>query len=54
MCNIYVPNVFMRSVATRIPYGNIPNALPRMLQVLRSSFDMVIVETPGTGQVLKS
>ncbi|KAH3744138.1 methylmalonyl-CoA mutase [Pelomyxa schiedti] len=52
MTNIYKPNVFMRSVATRIVYGNFPPSLSKMLSILRAGyFDLVIFETPGTGQV---
>ena len=51
MNNIYSESIFMRSLATRVPYGNFPSALETIIAILRTAgFDMVIVETPGTGQ----
>lgn len=41
----------MRSIATGSPYTLLNPALPDMVKLLRvSNFDLVIVETPGTGQ----
>lgn len=51
MNNIYHPNVFMRSMATRIPFGNLPASLNDAMAVLRASgFDLIVVESPGIGQ----
>ncbi len=51
MNNIYDPRVWLRSLATGSPYAPLSPALPRLLRVLRAAgFDLVIVETPGTGQ----
>jgi len=51
MNHVYGPQVFMRSLATGEPYAAASPALPEMVQVLRAAgFDLVIVETPGTGQ----
>ena len=51
MNRVYEPRVFMRSLATGQPYAAISAALPETVQALRTAgFDLVIVETPGTGQ----
>ncbi len=51
MNNIYDERVWVRSVATGAPYAPLSPALPRLLRVLRASgFDLLLVETPGTGQ----
>jgi len=51
MNNIYNPSIFMRSLATRVPYGNFPAALEDIIAVFRTvGYDLIIVETPGTGQ----
>jgi methylmalonyl-CoA mutase len=51
MNHIYRPEVFMRSLATGEPYAALSSAMPEAIQVLRAvGFDLVIVETPGTGQ----
>lgn len=54
MNNIYGgTSVFMRSIATREAFCSLPASLPRMLDAVRAAgcFDVVVVETPGTGQV---
>ena len=51
MNNIYDPRVLMRSVSSGAPYAPFSAALPEMIAVLRASgIDLVLVETPGTGQ----
>ncbi len=51
MNHIYRPGVWLRSVATGSPYAPLSPALPALLAVLRGAgFDLVLVETPGTGQ----
>jgi len=51
MNHIYGPKVFMRSVATGEPYAALSPATPEAIQILCAlGFDLVIVETPGTGQ----
>lgn len=48
---IYHPRVFLRSVSTGALFRSWAPALPRMSQLLRRlGFDLVIVETPGSGQ----
>lgn len=49
------PNIFMRSVATRMRdtarNGGLPNSIPLMINACKlSGADLVIVETPGIGQ----
>ena len=51
MNQIYDQRVWLRSVATGSPYAPLSPALPQLLRVLRGArFDLVLVETPGTGQ----
>jgi len=51
MNQIYDERVWLRSVATGTPYAPLSPALPRLIKVLRAAgFDLVLVETPGTGQ----
>jgi isobutyryl-CoA mutase len=51
MNNIYDDRVWLRSVATGKAYAPLSPALPLMLQVLRrADFDLLLVETPGSGQ----
>lgn len=51
MNNIYDQRVFMRSVATGTPYAPMNPALMDMVSALRAAhFDLIFVETPGTGQ----
>ena len=51
MNNIYTDTVFMRSMATRVPYANITPALRDAIAILkRAGFSLILVETPGTGQ----
>jgi isobutyryl-CoA mutase len=51
MNQIYHERVWLRSVATGSPYAPLSPALPRLAQLLRGAgFDLVLVETPGTGQ----
>jgi methylmalonyl-CoA mutase len=51
MNQIYDDRVWLRSIATGTPYAPLSPALPLLIQVLRASgFDLVLVETPGTGQ----
>ncbi|MCM2359374.1 MAG: methylmalonyl-CoA mutase family protein [Geobacteraceae bacterium] len=51
MNQIYHERVWLRSVATGSPYAPLSPALPRLLRLLRAAgFDLVLVETPGTGQ----
>ena len=52
MNNVYDERVFMRSIATGEPYLSLSKALPDAVDILRSvGYDLIIVETPGTGQV---
>ena len=45
------PSIFMRSIATRDSIAEIPDYVPRMIDLLRcAGFGLVIVETPGIGQ----
>jgi methylmalonyl-CoA mutase len=44
------PRVFMRSLATRRPDLSTSAALPLCVRFLRSLYDLVFVETAGTGQ----
>ncbi len=51
MNSIYDPRVFLHSIGTGSPYAAINPALKEMIQVLKASdFDLVMIETPGTGQ----
>lgn len=51
MNQIYHERVWLRSVATGSPYAPLSPALPHLVRVLRGAgFDLVLVETPGTGQ----
>lgn len=51
MNHIYDERVWMRSMATGSVYAPISPALPHLLAVYRAvGFDLVLVETPGTGQ----
>jgi len=51
MNQIYDQRVWLRSVATGTPYAPLSPALPQLIKVLRAAgFDLVLVETPGTGQ----
>ncbi|KAF0221751.1 MAG: methylmalonyl-CoA [Geobacteraceae bacterium] len=51
MNHIYDDRVWLRSVATGSPYAPLSPALPHLLQVFRAAgFDLILVETPGTGQ----
>ncbi len=44
-------NIFMRSLATRDAAGEVPHALPHMIDACRlSGVDLIIIETPGIGQ----
>jgi len=46
-----VPNVYMRSVATRTSNSEVPESIPDMVLACKAAgMDMVIVETPGIGQ----
>jgi methylmalonyl-CoA mutase len=48
---IYDERVWLRSVATGSVYAPLSPALPDLLRVFRASgYDLVVVETPGTGQ----
>ena len=45
------PNVFMRSLATRVSGSEVPEGLAEIITcVRRSGFDLVLVETSGIGQ----
>ena len=45
------PQVFFRSLATRGTAGELPAAMPAIIDACRAAgFDLVIVETPGIGQ----
>ena len=51
MNHIYDVRVWFRSVATGSVYEPLSRALPQLLSVFRlAGFDLVLVETPGTGQ----
>jgi isobutyryl-CoA mutase len=51
MNHIYDGRVWLRSVATGSPYLPLSPALPRLARLLRGTgHDLVLVETPGTGQ----
>ena len=51
MNQIYDERVWLRSVATGSPYAPLSPALPQLVQAFRAAgFDLVLVETPGTGQ----
>ena len=44
-------NIFMRSLATRDAPGEVPKALPHMINACRlAGVDLIIIETPGIGQ----
>ncbi len=44
-------NIFMRSLATRDAAGEVPQALPHMIDACRLfGVDLIIIETPGIGQ----
>lgn len=44
-------NIFMRSLATRDAAGEVPQALPHMINACRlAGVDLIIIETPGIGQ----
>ncbi|NNF15772.1 MAG: methylmalonyl-CoA mutase family protein [Gammaproteobacteria bacterium] len=48
---IYVPNVYMRSLATRGTRGEVPSHLGDVVNAVKASgYDLVIIETPGIGQ----
>jgi methylmalonyl-CoA mutase len=48
---IDTPNVYMRSVATRIAGQDVPEAMTDMIAATKAAgFDLVVVETPGIGQ----
>jgi len=48
---IDVPNVFMRSVATRGAASEVPDYITGMIQAVKvAGYQLVIVETPGIGQ----
>ena len=48
---ISVPNVYMRSIASRASGQEVPKMLPDMIAAVKAcGFDLVIVETPGIGQ----
>ena len=51
MNRIYHPRVWLRSVATGSAYAPLSPRLPRLLDPLRRcALDLILVETPGTGQ----
>jgi len=51
MNNIYHERVWLRSVATGSVYAPLSPALPSLIGLFRlAGFDLVLVETPGTGQ----
>lgn len=44
-------NIFFRSLATRETVGEVPDAVPQIIELFRAAgFDLIIVETPGIGQ----
>ena len=48
---IGAPNVFFRSLATRSSVGEVPAAVPQIIDLFAASnVDLIIVETPGIGQ----
>ena len=45
------PNIYFRSIATRDTKGEVPDALPHIIDACKAAqFDLIIVETPGIGQ----
>lgn len=45
------PNIYFRSIATRDTKGEVPDALPNIINACKvAEFDLIIVETPGIGQ----
>jgi len=45
------PNIYFRSIATRDTLGEVPEALPNIINACKvAGFDLIIVETPGIGQ----
>ena len=45
------PNIYFRSIATRDTQGEVPDALPNIINACKvANFDLIIVETPGIGQ----
>ena len=51
MNSIYAPNIFMRSIATRLSVGEVPDYLSEVIAVTQKfDFDLIVVETPGIGQ----
>lgn len=45
------PNIYFRSIATRDTKGEVPDALPNIINACKvANFDLIIVETPGIGQ----
>ncbi len=45
------PNIYFRSIATRDTLGEVPQALPDIINACKvAQFDLIIVETPGIGQ----
>jgi methylmalonyl-CoA mutase len=45
------PNIYFRSIATRNTQGEVPEALPNIINACKvSGFDLIVVETPGIGQ----
>ncbi len=45
------PNIYFRSIATRNTQGEVPEALPNIINACKiAGFDLIIVETPGIGQ----
>ncbi|MDF1828469.1 fused isobutyryl-CoA mutase/GTPase IcmF [Cycloclasticus pugetii] len=45
------PNIYFRSIATRNTKGEVPEALPNIIDACKvANFDLIIVETPGIGQ----
>lgn len=51
MNHIYKDRVWLRSLATRAPFAQLSPALPQLKRAFHAAgYDLVIVETPGTGQ----
>jgi isobutyryl-CoA mutase len=51
MNHIYDDRVWLRSIATGSAYAPLSPALPQLIRVLRAAgFDLVLIETPGSGQ----
>ena len=51
MNNIYDERVWLRSIATGSAYAPLSPSLPRLVDAFRNSgYDLIVVETPGTGQ----